>query len=79
MSEMGHRVFAAIANALDSDPNYRPAGVDLDKVARAAVTAMREPTPAMVRAAFDLANRDPLGSVSYAGLFRAMIDAALEE
>jgi hypothetical protein len=79
MSEMRHRVFAAIANALNSDPNYRPAGIDLDKVARAAMVAMREPTSAMVRGAYDLGQQAPLGTVTYTDLYRAMIDAALDE
>jgi hypothetical protein len=89
MSEMVERV----ARAMAADYNIRhDCQHDFDDVffpetvrdewrltARAAMVAMREPTPGMERAAYDLGQQAPLGTVTYADLYRAMIDAALEE
>jgi hypothetical protein len=40
MSATVARVKIAIANALNSDPAYKPSGLNLDKIAHAAIEAM---------------------------------------
>jgi hypothetical protein len=81
MSEMVERVARAIARVRFGSDSYRDEddGVMYWELcaeeARAAIEAMRELAPAMERAACDLALRGQLGAVSYADLYRAMIDA----
>ena len=68
--DMVERVVKAINDAMLQHGDYKP-----DELARAAIAAMREPTEDMVAAA-DL--RDSL-CTPYDELWKAMIDAALEE
>lgn len=69
MSEMVKRVAKALA-ALPS--SQREGGPTYDQYARAAIEAMREPTPQMLATFAD--GDDP----AYAEDWRTMIDAALE-
>jgi hypothetical protein len=88
---MIERVAAAIADRLgegaafldDSHPDFHAtvhtAEHYLD-VARAAIEAMREPTESMATNSFATAyNRGPYGDKEVRRIYRAMIDAALNE
>ncbi len=76
MTEMEERVAAAIMRAYFSRPVDEQTGINVSvadqaDLARAAIEAMREPTEAMVSAAYFKMLR------GRGGCWRAMIDAAL--
>ena len=78
---MVERVAKAISMALVGDDRYFP---DYDTLARAAITAMREPTETMLhagcaKAAEEQARPVGINRTDAGDIFQAMIDAALEE
>ena len=75
MSEMVDAVAVAIFKALAGEPNCLISRVGADKAARAAIEAMREPTPEMLLAGAE--NTPDRIDMHYPWL--AMIDAALGE
>ena len=74
MNEMIGRVTDAIN---DAAPDHEIELMDFSILARAAIAAMREPTPAMERAYY--AACDENGMVLWKTGYRAMIDAALAD
>lgn len=87
MNEMIERVAKAMFRALDADPRFieradltpgHPAWKQYCCQARAAITAMREPTEAMIDAWVSLYNTNPMHvDVMPGDYWRAMIDTAL--
>ena len=73
MTEMIERVERAIAQCLNE-----PGQCSYRDIAHAAIEAMREPSDAMVDAAW-ASWEDPEGSKGFVGAWQAMIDIALDE
>jgi hypothetical protein len=84
MTEMIERVAHEIGKAVRSDPRFQSAAIDLDKAARAALAAMREPTDEMIEAAMKpyLYGNDDLMNAAFretiAKYWHAMLDEALK-
>lgn len=76
-SEMVERVEKALR---DAENPHEAMWNDFEAMARAAIAAMREPTEKMVGAGTDEAsNHDMLQTDAIPEVYRAMIDAALDE
>jgi hypothetical protein len=83
-NEMIDRVAGALlmrSRSVMDGPNY-PSPADCEHLARAAIEAMRDPTPEMVLAGWKSPGWDDTGcadSESAADVWRAMIDTALAD
>jgi hypothetical protein len=75
MNTMIERVIDAIQDTIDISES---GGVNFEKIARAAIEAMREPTPEMVDA-MRLANMNIAGGYDGPSGWEAAIDAALKD
>jgi len=71
---MIERVALALNDAMIKHGDYKP-----DELARAAIAAMREPTESMRRKLWLYGNHPDKEFVMDGGMWREMIDAALEE
>ena len=74
MSIMIERVAKAINDTMLQHGDYKP-----DELARAAIAAMREPNESMRRKLWLYGNHPDKEFVMDGGMWREMIDAALEE
>lgn len=77
MMSMVERVARAIYREFENRPLYAQVQMNVviaEECARAAIEAMREPTDAMVNSVFDICS-----PADEEGLYRRMIDAALNE
>ncbi len=82
MTEMIERVAKAIYLEFENRPDYAQLqmnGVIAEELARAAIEAMREPTEAMLEAAFKTHNAQHLTAASYKKPWQAVIDKLLED